>query len=283
MWERRYQVVAPHRSPGGQRLYSDDDIARLSLLARAAEAGHALPRLARLSRDELRNLVAEAPVLPADGSGPDGALVDRLVGLIERLDADALDRELRRIALAHGAGPFAELIVTPLLRRVGDRWHAGQLTPAHEHLASVVIGRVLGWLTGHFSRDESAPVLVVATPQGEQHELGAAVAAVAAAEAGCRVVYLGANLPATDIAGAARQAGARAVAVSLVNLAAADDLVREVRSLARLLGRRIPVVAGGAAAAGLQATPGVTVCTALSELRKFLVTTPGAATAGTRS
>ena len=39
VWERRYGFPKPERRPGGSRIYSEDDIARLRLLARALEAG----------------------------------------------------------------------------------------------------------------------------------------------------------------------------------------------------------------------------------------------------
>ncbi len=32
-WEKRYQVVSPRRSDSGRRLYSQDDIVKLQLLA----------------------------------------------------------------------------------------------------------------------------------------------------------------------------------------------------------------------------------------------------------
>ena len=34
-WERRYRAVVPHRTAGGQRVYSAADIARLTTLARS--------------------------------------------------------------------------------------------------------------------------------------------------------------------------------------------------------------------------------------------------------
>src|SRR3954453_16918076 len=58
--------------------------------------------------------------------------------------------------------------------------------------------------------------LVVATPNGQLHELGALLASAAASNLGWLVTYLGASLPAAEIAGAARQNQARAVALSLV-------------------------------------------------------------------
>src|SRR6188768_2142134 len=56
-WEKRYGAVAPVRSSGGQRLYSDADVERLSLLARAVEGGRAIGQIANLPLDELQGIV----------------------------------------------------------------------------------------------------------------------------------------------------------------------------------------------------------------------------------
>jgi len=55
-WERRYHVVDPGRSEGGQRLYSDADVERVFMLKRASEAGRTIGSIAELSNDELRRL-----------------------------------------------------------------------------------------------------------------------------------------------------------------------------------------------------------------------------------
>ena len=38
-WERRYGVTRPERTPGGYRLYSDDEIARLRAMRELIERG----------------------------------------------------------------------------------------------------------------------------------------------------------------------------------------------------------------------------------------------------
>jgi cobalamin-dependent methionine synthase I len=86
---------------------------------------------------------------------------------------------------------------------------------------------------------------VVATPSGQHHEIGAMIAALAAALAGWRVTYLGPDLPAADLARAAREVGAAAVALSLTILDAAA--VEEIRTLRRLTGKRMPILLGGRA------------------------------------
>jgi hypothetical protein len=75
---------------------------------------------------------------------------------------------------------------------------------------------VLGNAAKPFGATDQAPILVVATPGGQVHELGALLVGTTAANLGWQVTYLGASLPAAEIAGAARQKGARAVALSLV-------------------------------------------------------------------
>ena len=49
IWERRYKAVVPDRSSTNRRLYSEDDIERLSLLRRATNAGYAIGQIAGLA------------------------------------------------------------------------------------------------------------------------------------------------------------------------------------------------------------------------------------------
>jgi methylmalonyl-CoA mutase cobalamin-binding domain/chain len=94
-----------------------------------------------------------------------------------------------------------------------------------------------------------APVLVVATPAGQLHELGAVMVAAAAADAGWNVVYLGTSLPAAEIAGAAIQNRAKAVALSIVYPADDPNLPTELENLRRYLPPTTHILAGGRSAA----------------------------------
>jgi DNA-binding transcriptional MerR regulator len=55
-WERRYGVVGPETSGGGHRLYSGEDVARITLLKQLVDLGHAIGSIARLPLAELRAL-----------------------------------------------------------------------------------------------------------------------------------------------------------------------------------------------------------------------------------
>jgi DNA-binding transcriptional MerR regulator len=58
-WERRYGAVTPQRQEGGGRLYSRDDITRLTLLKRLTEAGQAVGTVAQLPLERLRERVGD--------------------------------------------------------------------------------------------------------------------------------------------------------------------------------------------------------------------------------
>ena len=96
-------------------------------------------------------------------------------------------------------------VIAPLAQTIGELWRDGSITAAHEHFASAVIRISLGHAAKPFAGVEGAPVLVVATPSGQLHELGALLVGAAASNFGWHVTYMGASLPAGEIAGAARQ------------------------------------------------------------------------------
>lgn len=259
IWERRYGAVRPQRAAGGRRLYSDADIERLGLLHAATRAGRSIGQVAPMSTDALLALVGEdaearaRSVRTMIGTSDAAALVETALALTQSLNASALDERLRRGAAFVGLPAFVESVAAPLLRRIGEEWHAGRLSPAHEHLASSVLHDIIVETMRAFPRRDGAPGVLVATPAGERHTIGAALVGAAAAVAGWNVLYLGADLPARDIADAARVAGVQAVAVSIVYVDDRERVLREMRALRSRLAPEITLIAGGAGASALAA------------------------------
>ncbi|WP_144140473.1 MerR family transcriptional regulator [Paraburkholderia sp. BCC1884] len=58
IWERRYGVVGPAKTASGQRLYTEDDVRRLTLIKLLVSRGHAIGAIARLDREQLQFLAA---------------------------------------------------------------------------------------------------------------------------------------------------------------------------------------------------------------------------------
>jgi methylmalonyl-CoA mutase cobalamin-binding subunit len=262
VWEKRYGAVAPVRTPTARRLYSDDDVERLRLLAQVTLTGRTIGQVATLPTDALAALVREASsqtggehverpgeVARVASAAPmnAGDHLRACLGAVERFDGMELDVLLRRASVALSAEAFLDAVAVPLAARVAERVRDGTLSASHRHLTLAVLRRVLDHVIAAATSPRASPTLVVATPSGQPQELGALVAAAAAATEGWRVVYLGPGLPAEDIAEAAVHAGARAVAVSLGAVAGDRAIPRELRRLRAALPPAVPVLAEGAA------------------------------------
>jgi DNA-binding transcriptional MerR regulator len=244
-WERRYGILEPSRTGTNRRQYTEDDLRRLALLRGAVEAGHSIGQLAQLSDSELLSL-AERPDPPSLVTAQQFLLT--AIQAIERLDGLALDDCLNRGAAGLGLRALMADVVSPLLEGVGERWRAGTLGIAHEHLASDVVRAFLHRAASRLQNLRGGRKVLVTTPANQRHEIGALMVALAANLEGWQSIYLGPNLPAIDIAEAARQSGASAVALSIVHPDDDSGLEVELRALRAKIGT-LPLLAGGRAVA----------------------------------
>lgn len=284
IWEKRYQAVQPERTGTNRRLYSEDQIERLSLLRAITRAGHSIGPVAQLPTEKLRKLAEEAkstdqrfPPAPTAATRKT-SIIDECIAAVETLDARALEAALKRGAMELGAQGLLQGVIAPLAQTIGELWRDGSITAAHEHFASAIIRIFLGHSAKPFAGSEHSPVLIVATPTGQIHELGALLVSAAATNLGWHVTYLGASLPAAEIAGAARQNRARAIALSLVYPEDDPRLEGELIRLRESLPAEVAVLVGGRAMPAYREALdkiGVTqikdlvhFCSALDELRK---------------
>lgn len=261
VWERRYGAVSPERSPTNRRLYTDRDIERLQLLRQATLAGHSIGQVARLSREELKSILSAdedaatriRSVDPTGGGSSQtevGSFFVDAADAIRRLNSEELEDILNRASLNLSRKLIMEKLIMPLIKQVGDLWQDGSLRIANEHMATVVFRNFLGKFD--FPQSEYAPLIVITTPAGQLHELGALLAAAAAAADGWRVVYLGPNLPAEEIAAVANQLQARAVGLSVVYPPDDAKLPQELKNLRKYLDDDVPLLVGGRVAGSYQ-------------------------------
>ncbi len=256
IWEKRYQAVVPTRTATNRRLYAESEIERLGLLARAIRAGHTISQIAGLPVGTLRGLAAtDTNAVAGAGAGEPRPrattardFVREALEAVRDLDGLELERVMKAAELALGQMGLLCKVLSPLLEQLGKSWRAGDLLAAHEHLASQAVRSFLGNLSRPYAATDQAPELVVTTPVGQLHELGALMAAATAHHEGWRVTYLGPCLPADEIAGAVRQKHARAVALSVVHPADDPTLPRELEKLRQSLPAGTAMLVGGRAA-----------------------------------
>ncbi len=258
-WEKRYGAVTPHRTETNRRLYSNEDVERLTLLRRATLLGRSIGQIATQSTESLRALVAEdealqrsagpestAQVVPRKDLG--GRVLNACLEAAKQLDAVTLQRELDGAFVSLSRPVLMSEVVVPLMQMLGAEWREGTMRVSQEHLATAAVRSFVGSLNGAQHVPISAPAILVTTPHGQVHEIGALLAATIAAADGWRAIYLGPNLPAEEIASAAAQREAHAVALSIVYPTDDPHLGAELGKLRRFLGPDIHIIVGGRAA-----------------------------------
>jgi methanogenic corrinoid protein MtbC1 len=264
-WERRYGFPTPIRKPSGHRVYPVACVARLRRIVAALTLGHRAGDVVRASDEELGTLLGmlgAAPPPPGPALEPTG-----LLGLIARFDGDGLTRALNAEWGRLGPLAFLERRLAPLVRAVGDAWEAGRLEVRHEHFLSERVGDLLRAYRLPFEERARGPLAVLATLPGEAHALGLQMAALTIAITGCRVCYVGTEVPIGELASLAGDLGARVVGVSVSVATRGGRSTAALGRLRTLLPRRVTLVAGGEGAP--RAVAGTETLRTLPELASY--------------
>jgi DNA-binding transcriptional MerR regulator len=245
-WERRYAIVVPNRDPTGRRVYRADDVLRLRRLREATERGHPIGRLAELSEESLAQLLNDAPDRRTRATS--SAFVERILEAAQQYRAAECEQALTLAIAMMPPQRLVSDVLQPLLREVGERWHRGELAISQERLVSTTVRRHLGLVLETYGHTARRQHIVFATLPGERHELGLLMAAISCASRGFQAHYLGADLPAEDIARFARETGSSIIAISVMAQQQLADAPQQLRALVDALEPGSSVWIGGAAA-----------------------------------
>jgi methanogenic corrinoid protein MtbC1 len=272
-WERRYRALRPSRTDGNQRLYTEKDVERLRLLGRLCRSGHRIGRIAGAPVDDLLALAVGTEAAADTGGArpaPEAAdLLARCRGAVEDMDGGRLGRLLETARVFLPIPRLLDDVVLPLMRWIGDRWKAGGIRIAHEHVATGVVRSLLDRIAVEAPPPDSAPLVVIATPPGEWHELGALAARVTARGRGFRVLYLGVGVPAAELEAMAELHRPAAVVLGVTFAAADRSTIRALREIRKRLDGKSFLLIGGPAAARCARAAGVKPAAVVESLVAF--------------
>lgn len=257
-WEKRYGVVKPARSgSNGRREYSQEDLELLLLLKKATSMGFNIGNIAHLDPEDLRSLLDEQMLEESDEalSNADqhtqngfNRVIDRSLDAIQNYNSEKLEILISKAFMDFGNINTIEKIISPLTKKIGDYWSNGDIRIAQEHLASEIIRSSLLKVISKSHEYINSPVILVATPSGQMHDIGALITGSIAATEGWNVIYVGPNLPCEEIAGAINRVGARVVLLSIVYPGDDIKLNDELVNLRGFLEQDTVILVGGNAA-----------------------------------
>jgi methanogenic corrinoid protein MtbC1 len=169
------------------------------------------------------------------------------------------------------------LLLMPMMEDLGVRWTRVAGGVAEEHFFSAYVRNKIGARFHHRRMHQGGPKILAACAPGELHEIGLLLFALAAHEAGCRVVLLGANVPLREAAAAARRAQCDAIVISNAIAQGSPAFYSELAGLVAAVNRPVYVGGNGVAAREkqIEATGAVALPTSIdSAIRRLTAEAP---------
>lgn len=257
-WEKRYNVVVPERTETNRRLYSETDVEKLKLLSDATRQGYAIGSIASSTIENLKSIVAEhefnnyaKDIIDHSTLTKDleeNIYLEKCFQALKNLNAHELERELYKALVHYPQFKFIDSIIAPLLEKIGDMWETGDIRILHEHISTAIIRKFLTGLIDNNTSTPNAPKILIATPKGQLHELGALIIGVLASSDGWNVIYIGSDLPGEEIAAAIERFNPKIVAVSISYPSDDFTLEKEMLKLQKLINTNSIIIAGGRSA-----------------------------------
>lgn len=259
VWERRYSVVNPKRAGNRRRLYSDEDVEKLSLLRRATSAGRRIGDVAALSVQELRDLVdtdesaaARIPVAKIEQRPSTGSVMeyfDDCLDAIQRLDSQDIYRSLNDASKSLGIIFLLEDLLRPLVSHIQDECRRGALRDTHYAITIYTIRGFLSSLVMNEPYVQSEYKLICASPAGQVSDIAALRLAAASKSNGWQAIFLGMYGSVNEIIYAQRKSNAQLVAIGITRPADDPLLPNQLRRLRNELDASIEIAVTGSGAA----------------------------------
>ena len=235
-------LLPMEKTAGGHRRFRPEDLAAVRRGVPNADETQPQRRRAALAPRETRT--------PELAPGREAALAEETFrALLEGSDEEVSSLLVGLHLEGHSVGRIADGILCAAMRRVGDLWHAGELSVAGEHVATCTAGAALQTLRASLqgSEGEQRVRALCCSVEDDFHELPLRLAALTLEACGLTVFNLGPSTPFSALAEAVHRFGPELVCVSSTVLLRLDRAAYEYAGFNKAARRAgAAVVLGGA-------------------------------------
>jgi len=168
--------------------------------------------------------------------------------IIAGMDARAADAA--RALLADGAAPLAviEQHVIPALTEVGARYESGKIFLPQLMQSAAAAKRAIAEATAKMpaAAPQAEKTIVIATVEGDVHDIGKNIVATMLQSYGFHVVDLGKNVPPADVVAALKQTGASLLGLSALMTTTVPSMESTIRLVRQACPDTVKIMVGGA-------------------------------------
>ena len=247
-WEKRYNTFSPDRTDGGQRIYSEDDLTKGRLIVSLLEQGYSISRLAGKSLQDLRALIFDEKIESLQSNKMLTSVgIKKLLTHLSNFDLSQISSEMVRLRLSIGAKEFIFKVLIPIIQAVGRMYLDGKYSVTQEHIISTIIRYQLSQINLPDS-ENSTDSIILATPEGNLHELPILIADILCQLNRISTYYLGASHPAVCLSEAVNELKSKTIVLGVVSSDKWDyekNIISFLKLMDKNLTHKLKVILGG--------------------------------------
>jgi MerR family transcriptional regulator, light-induced transcriptional regulator len=197
IWEKRYGLIAPHRTSTNIRTYCDTELKKLLNISILNRNGMKISMIAKLSHHEMIDKINQ---YTKDFTSTENQIENLTLAMID-LDEYRFEQILARIIIQFGFEEAVTRVLYPFMVKIGLMWQTGSINAAQEHFISSLIRQKFFVAIDSLINKENSEALrfVFFLPEGEQHEIGLLFFYYLTKKYGHRTIYLGQSMPFNDL------------------------------------------------------------------------------------
>lgn len=201
IWEQRYGIISPKRTPTNIRYYEDDDLRHLLNITILNKNGFKISKIATMNQEQIQDAVRDL----STGSFDDSVQIDALTISMMELDEVKFEAILGSNIRAIGFERTMMEVIYPFLDKLSLLWVTGSIHPVQEaFISNLVRQKLIAAIDDTQLPQEQTDAFVLYLPEGETQELSLLFLHYMIRKRGHRVLYLGQNTSLPDLAEACK-------------------------------------------------------------------------------
>ncbi|QED38795.1 MerR family transcriptional regulator [Antarcticibacterium arcticum] len=169
IWEKRYNILDPERTPTNIRTYSIENLQRILNVSFLNNNGYKISRISKMSHQEAAQLALKVAASKSVQHRAVNSFKIAMLGFNEEL----FNKTYKQLLATKSFRQIFHEIFLPLLEEIGLLWQTHSIKPVHEHFVSMLIKQKINEniaLLEPVNTDSDLYVLFL--PENEIHDLG---------------------------------------------------------------------------------------------------------------
>jgi DNA-binding transcriptional MerR regulator len=196
IWEKRYNLLNPHRTDTNIRWYDDNDLRRLLNVSLLSKNGYKISKIAVWDEIQIRDAVLKITAKKTS----DSDYINNLLLLMIEMDTTGFSSLLEEILEKYDLEEAYFNVFFNLFERVGTYWQVGSIFPAQEHfVTSLFRQKLITAIDNLEPKNKKNQTMLFFTHEDELHEMSLLFYSYLALKNGFDIFYLGQAVPFYDL------------------------------------------------------------------------------------